>query len=122
MTTTSQCLTSRGRGCRARAVLWSTQALSVRQHLAGIAADLGGADQLSTVQLTLIEAHAARSGDASMNSLTGSVGYRLVRSLLFGRSVDLRNISYLLHGLYGLCARHQWCRSTAFNGAPSCDR
>jgi hypothetical protein len=64
----------------------------------------------------------ARCGDASMNSLTGSGGYRWVRSLLFGRSVDLRNISYLLHGLYGLCACHQCSRSTAFNGAPRCDR
>jgi len=45
-----------------------------------------------------------------------------VRPLLFGRSVDRRDISYLLHGLYGLCACHQWSRSTVFNGAPSCDR
>ena len=37
---------------------------------------------------------------------------------LCSRSVDLRNISYLFHGLHGLRAGHQRSRSTAFDGAP----
>ena len=37
---------------------------------------------------------------------------------LCSRSVDLRNISYLFHGLHGLRARHQRSRSTVFDGAP----
>ena len=37
---------------------------------------------------------------------------------LCSRSVDLRNISYLFHGLHRLRARHQRSRSTVFDGAP----
>ena len=40
------------------------------------------------------------------------------RGLVSRWAVDLRNISYPPHGVHGLRTRHQWCRSTVFDGAP----